>query len=188
MAPIAATLSQKVDPRILVSGGILWLAVTSITRVVWWTSGADFWTLALPQLIQGAGMPFFFIPVTTLALGAVDEDEVASAAGLMNFLRTMSGAVATAIGVTMWENGSQTARDTLTGTLNGTQATMSALQAHGFGVEQSRAFVSQLVDSQASAITTVNLFELFAVILFGAAAIIWLAPKPAHAVDPSASH
>ncbi|HEX6783088.1 MAG TPA: DHA2 family efflux MFS transporter permease subunit [Sphingomicrobium sp.] len=188
MAPIAATLSQKVDPRILVSGGILWLAVTSITRVVWWTSGADFWTLALPQLIQGAGMPFFFIPVTTLALGAVDEDEVASAAGLMNFLRTMSGAVATAIGVTMWENGSQTARDTLTGTLNGTQTTMSALQAHGLGVEQSRAFVSQLVDSQASAITTVNLFELFAVILFGAAAIIWLAPKPAHAVDPSASH
>jgi DHA2 family multidrug resistance protein len=188
MAPVAAALSQKVDARILVSGGILWLAVTSVTRVIWWTSGADFWTLALPQLIQGAGMPFFFIPVTTLALGAVDEDEVASAAGLMNFLRTMSGAVATAIGVTMWENGSQTARDALTGTLNGTQQTMSTLQAHGFGVEQSRAFVSQLVDSQASAITTINLFELFAVILFGAAAIIWLAPRPARAVNASASH
>jgi len=188
MAPVAAALSQKVDPRVLVSGGILWLAVTSVTRVVWWTSGADFWTLALPQLIQGAGMPFFFIPVTTLALGAVDDDEVASAAGLMNFLRTMSGAVATAIGVTMWENGGQSARDSLTATLNGTGSTMAALQAHGFGVEQSRAFVSQLVDSQASAITTINLFELFAVILFGAAAIIWLAPKPKHAVDPAASH
>ena len=56
MAPVAAILSQKVDPRILVSGGILWLAATSLTRVFWWTSGADFWTLALPQLIQGAGM------------------------------------------------------------------------------------------------------------------------------------
>src|SRR5438309_8318151 len=121
MAPIAAYLSQKVDPRILVSGGILWLAVTSLTRVFWWTSGADFWTLALPQLIQGAGMPFFFIPVTILALGSVDDDEVASAAGLMNFLRTMSGAVATAIGVTMWENGSQSARDSLAATLNNTQ-------------------------------------------------------------------
>jgi DHA2 family multidrug resistance protein len=188
MAPVAAMLSQKVDPRILVSGGIVWLAVTSFTRVFWWTSDADFWTLALPQLIQGAGMPFFFIPVTTLALGAVDDDEMASAAGLMNFLRTMSGAVATAIGVTMWENGAQSTRDTLTGVLNDTQANMAALQTHGFGVEQSRAFISQLVDSQANAITTVNLFELFAAIFLGAAAIIWLAPKPRHAVDPGAAH
>ena len=188
MAPVAAMLSQKVDPRILVSGGIVWLAVTSLTRVFWWTSDADFWTLALPQLIQGAGMPFFFIPVTTLALGAVDDDEMASAAGLMNFLRTMSGAVATAIGVTMWENGAQSARDTLTGVLNNTQSNMAVLQAHGFGVGQSRAFISQLVDSQANAITTVNLFELFAAIFLGAAAIIWLAPKPRHAVDPGAAH
>jgi DHA2 family multidrug resistance protein len=188
MAPVAAVLSQKIDPRILVSGGILWLAATSLIRVVWWTSGADFWTLALPQLIQGAGMPFFFVPLTTLALGAVEENEVASAAGLMNFLRTMSGAVATAIGVTMWENGAQSTRDTLTGVLHGTGSTMQVLQSRGFSVEQSRAFVSQLVDSQAIAITTVNLFELFAAIFVGAAAIIWLAPKPTHAVDLAAGH
>ena len=188
MAPVAAILSQKMDPRLLVSGGILWLAVTSLTRVVWWTSGSDFWTLALPQLIQGAGMPFFFVPLTTLALGAVDEDEVASAAGLMNFLRTMSGAVATAVGVTMWENGGQSARDSLTSTLNGTQSTMATLQAHGFGVEQSRQYVSQLVDSQANAISTVNLFELFAVVFVAAATIIWLAPKPKHAVAAGAGH
>jgi DHA2 family multidrug resistance protein len=126
--------------------------------------------------------------VTTLALGSVDDDEMASAAGLMNFLRTMSGAIATAIGVTMWENGAQTARDSLTATLNDTQGSMQVLQSHGFGVEQSRMFVSQLVDSQANAITTVNLFALFAAILLGAAAIIWLAPKPRHAVDPGAAH
>ena len=187
MAPIAAMLSQKVDARILVSGGIVWLAATSLTRVFWWTSGADFWTLALPQLIQGAGMPFFFIPVTTLALGSVNDDEVASAAGLMNFLRTMSGAVATAIGVTMWENGAQSAHDTLSGVLNNAQGNMQVLQSRGFSVEQSRLFIGQLVDSQANAITTVNLFELFAAILLGAAAIIWLAPKP-RPVEPGVAH
>ncbi len=188
MAPVAAILSQKVDPRLLVSGGIVWLAVTSLTRVIWWTSGADFWTLALPQLIQGAGMPFFFVPLTTLALGAVNEDEVASAAGLMNFLRTMSGAVATAIGVTMWENGGQSARDSLTATMNGTSSSMSVLQAHGFSLEQSRQYISQMVDAQANAVSTVNLFELFAAVFAVAAAIIWLAPKPAHAVAAGAGH
>jgi DHA2 family multidrug resistance protein len=188
LAPVAAMLSQKVDPRILVSGGILWLAGTSLIRVVWWTTGADFWTLALPQLIQGAGMPFFFVPLTTLALGAVEENEVASAAGLMNFLRTMSGAVATAIGVTMWENGAQSTRDTLTGVLHGTGATMQSLQSRGLTAEQSRQFVSQLVDGQAIAVTTVNLFELFAAIFVGAALIIWLAPKPKHAVALGEAH
>ena len=188
LAPVAAILSQKIDPRVLVSGGIVWLGVTSLVRVFWWTSGSDFWTLAIPQLIQGAGMPFFFIPVTTLALGAVDEDEVASAAGLMNFLRTMSGAIATAIGVTMWENGGQQARDTLSGTMNGTASAMATLQAHGFGVEQSRQYVSNLLESQANAVSTVNLFELFAAVFLFAATLIWLAPKPKHAVEPGAAH
>ena len=142
----------------------------------------------MPQLIQGAGIPFFFVPLTTLALGAVEENEVASAAGVMNFLRTMSGAVATAIGVTMWENGAQSARDTLTGVLHGTAANMQTLQGQGFTVEQSRAFVSHLVDSQAIAITTVNVFELFAAIFVGAAVIIWLAPKPKHSVGLGAAH
>ena len=106
----------------------------------------------------------------------------------MNFLRTMSGAIATAIGVTMWENGAQRARDTMSGAMNGTASTMSILQAHGFGVEQSRQYVSQLLDSQANAISTVNLFELFAVVFAFAATLIWLAPKPKHAVEPGAAH
>jgi len=188
MAPIAAMLSQKMDPRLLVSGGIFWLAATSLVRVFWWTSGADFWTLALPQLFQGAGLPFFFVPLTTLALGAVDEDEVASAAGVMNFLRTMAGAIGTAIGVTMWENRAQATRSALTDVLNGTQSTMATLQARGFSVEQSRQFVSQLVDGQATAVSTVSLFSLAAVIFLGSAAIIWLAPKPKHAVAMDAGH
>jgi DHA2 family multidrug resistance protein len=100
----------------------------------------------------------------------------------------MSGAVATAIGVTMWENGAQTTRDTLTGVLNGTGATMQSLQSRGFSVEQSRQFVSQLVDGQAIAITTINLFELFAALFVGAALIIWLAPKPKHAVALGEAH
>ena len=129
MAPVVAKLSEKFDPRLLVSFGILWLGGTSLLRVFWWTSEADFWTLAIPQLIQGAGMPFFFIPLTTLALGAVREEEVASAAGVMNFLRTMAGAVGTAIVTTMWYDGAQGIRSELSGALNGAEATMQSLQA-----------------------------------------------------------
>ncbi len=188
MAPIVAKLSEKFDPRLLVSFGILWLGGTSLLRVFWWTSGADFWTLALPQLIQGAGMPFFFIPLTTLALGAVREEEVASAAGVMNFLRTMAGAVGTAIVTTMWYDGAQGIRSELSGVLNGVEATMQSLQAHGYSVEQSRQVVSQLVDGQSTALATGSIFVTAAMVFAAAATIIWLAPRPRHAVAAGHAH
>lgn len=188
MAPIVAKLSTKVDERLLVSFGILWLGGTSMIRVFWWTSDADFWTVALPQLIQGAGMPFFFIPLTTLALGAVEEDEVASAAGVMNFLRTMSGAVATAIATTVWYDGAQGTRAELSGVLNGAQQTMQSLQAHGYTVDQSRQVVSNLVDGQATALATGSIFTTAAIVFAAAASIVWLAPRPKHAVAAGQAH
>jgi DHA2 family multidrug resistance protein len=188
MAPVVAKLSTRVDERLLVSFGILWLGVTSLIRVFWWTSGADFWTLAIPQLIQGAGMPFFFIPLTTLALGAVREDEVASAAGDMNFLRTMSGAIGTAIVTTLWYDVAQGIRHQLSGTLNNAEQKMQALQAHGLTAEQSRQFVSQLVDSQSNALSTGSIFVTAAVTFAAAATIIWLAPRPKHAVGAGQAH
>jgi MFS transporter, DHA2 family, multidrug resistance protein len=188
LAPVVAKLSTKMDERLLVSFGILWLGGTSLIRVFWWTSGADFWTLAIPQLIQGAGMPFFFVPLTTLALGAVREDEVASAAGVMNFLRTMSGAVGTAIVTTMWYDGAQSKRAELSGVLNGAQATMQSLQAHGFTYEQSRQFLSNVVDGQSTALATGSVFVTAAITFAAAASIVWLAPRPKHAVAAGHAH
>jgi len=188
MAPVVAKLSEKVDPRLLVSFGVLWLGVTSLIRVFWWTSDADFWTLALPQLIQGAGMPFFFVPLTSLALGAVEESEVASAAGVMNFLRTMSGAIATAIATTVWYDGAQATRAELSGVLNGAQQTMQSLQMHGYTVEQSRQVVSNLVDGQATALATGSIFTTAAIVFAAAASIVWLAPRPKHAVAAGHAH
>jgi DHA2 family multidrug resistance protein len=188
MAPIVAKLSTKMDERLLVSFGILWLGGTSLIRVFWWTSGADFWTLAIPQLVQGAGMPFFFVPLTTLALGAVREDEVASAAGVMNFLRTMSGAIGTAIVTTMWYDGAQGKRAELSGLLNGAQATMQSLQARGLTLDQSRQYVSQLVDGQSTALATGSVFVTAAITFAAAATIVWLAPRPKHAVAAGHAH
>jgi DHA2 family multidrug resistance protein len=45
-----------------------------------------------------------------------------------------------------------------------------------------------MVDAQATAISTVQMFAMCAVIFVGAATIIWLAPKPKHAVDLGAAH
>ena len=188
LSPLAAKMSQKMDSRILVSGGILWLSATSLIRVFWWTSDADFWTLALPGLIQGVGLPFFWVPLTTLALASVEPNEIASAAGVMNFLRVMASAVATAVGVTLWQDGSRSTGDALTSVLNGASQTMQSLQAHGLSFEQARQLIAQQVESQATVISMNAISVLSAVIFLFAAAIMWLAPKPKHAVSGGGGH
>ena len=62
---------------------------------------ADFMALALPQILQGFAVPFFFIPLSNLALNSVSTAQMASAAGLMDFLRTMAGAIGASIAITI---------------------------------------------------------------------------------------
>ncbi len=186
-SPIVAKLSNKVDPRALVCFGIFWLGLTSVLRTFWF-SGADFWILAAPQLVQGLGMPFFFIPLTIIALGAVDPEETASAAGVMSFLRTLAAAIGTSIGSTLWQNGAQQNRAELTNVLNGSDQVIATMTQRGFSPEQGRGMIERLVEQESFALATNHIFALAAVIFFASAAIIWLAPRPARPVDTSAAH
>lgn len=56
VAPIAGRLVNKVDVRIMISGSVAWIGIMTLWRAHW-TTDADFWTIALPQLVQGFGMP-----------------------------------------------------------------------------------------------------------------------------------
>ena len=60
-------------------------------------------------------MPFFFIPLMGLAMGSVLPRETASAAGLVNFMRTTAGAFGTSITTTAWENIATSHRTDLVG-------------------------------------------------------------------------
>lgn len=185
-SPIVAKLSGKYDPRALVCFGILWLGASTLLRVHW-NSGADFWSLAIPQLIQGVGMPFFFIPITSIGLAAVEPKEIASAAGLMSFLRTMAAAIGTSISTTAWDDDTRVARSEIVSKLHGDD-TAAALQAQGFSLDQARGMIEQFVNKEASALATTHIFFSSALVFGVAAMIIWLAPRPARAVAPGAAH
>jgi DHA2 family multidrug resistance protein len=106
----------------------------------------------------------------------------------MNFLRTMAGAIGTALATTAWYDGAQGIRAELSGVLNGAGATMQSLQAHGYTVEQSRQVVSNFVDGQATALATGSVFTTAALVFAAAASIVWLAPRPKHAVAAGHAH
>ena len=102
-SPIAAKLANRVDPRILIFIGCLWLGLDTFWRA-YATSDMSYWVICIPLLFMGVGMPMYYVPLTGLAMGSVNEEETASAAGLMNFVRTISGAIATSLVTTSWQN------------------------------------------------------------------------------------
>jgi len=173
LSPVAAVLMQKVDMRWPITAGLVITLVTAIMRMGW-TGEADFWTFATPQLIQGVGMPFFFIGVMTMALVGVPQRDIAMAAGLLNFLRTVAGAAGTALSTSAWDNATRATRGELVGTLNGVDQ-MTAQMAGGR--EIGLAVVERLVEEQAATIGSAHVFGLAMVAIAVTTALVWLMPR-----------
>ncbi|HWT12691.1 MAG TPA: DHA2 family efflux MFS transporter permease subunit [Allosphingosinicella sp.] len=186
-APIAARLSGRFDPRILIFGGVMWLAYVTFMRAGA-TSQMDFWEIAWWPLIIGIGVPMFFLPLNMVGLGSVDPEETASAAGLLNFIRTMAGAVATSMVNTLWENNATRNQAELAGALNDPEATLALMQQSGLSYDQAVSTLTSNVQSQAVVMGTNQLMTLCAVGFAVAALTIWLAPRPRAGVDVSAVH
>jgi MFS transporter, DHA2 family, multidrug resistance protein len=175
VAQFAARLGNKVDPRILITFGLGWMAFTSVLRAQW-TSGADFWSLAWPMLLQGMGVPFMMIPLTIISLNSVRPQEMASGTGLQNFVRTMSTALATSVVLTIWGNAQREAR---TGLASNVQAegAMADLVSNGMSHEQARAVVSNMVEVEAVTLAVNYTMYVAAAFFVISAAAVWLAPR-----------
>jgi DHA2 family multidrug resistance protein len=176
MSPIVAGLVRKIDPRRMVSFGVLWMAAIAFWRSHFTTS-AGFWDVALTFLAQGFCMPFFFVAGTSIVLSSVDPQETASASGLSNFLRTTSAAFATSIITTAWENSAQEKRSNLASIMDPGQA-ISSLGTAGIPQEQAVGTIDRLVQQQAIMLATDRMFTITIVIFIAAAISIWFAPRP----------
>ena len=156
MSPIVAKLSTKHDPRALASFGLILLGIVTLMRA-FWTTDADFMALAWPQILQGFAVPFFFIPLSNIALGSVLQQEIASAAGLMNFLRTMAGAIGASIAVTVWDDHAKVARSEMVSNLHTTEVQNTLLQ-NGFTADSTLGIISNLVDKEAITMSANHVF------------------------------
>lgn len=185
-SPLAARMMTRFDPRILISSSVAWLALMTLWRGTW-TSGVDFWTMAIPQIAQGFAMPFFIIPLTALSLSGLRPDETASGAGLQNFLRTMAIAVSTAVALTIWGDAQRTAQTDLAGNLH-PEETLSTLQSAGMGLEQARQVIGNMVGQEATTLAVDHTFFVAAIVLFVGAAVVWLAPRAQPQADMSQLH
>ena len=184
-APLAAKFSTKYDPRMLVFCGLGWLGLVTFYRA-FGSTDMTHWQISIPMLYQGIGMPFFFVPLTALALSSVDSEEVAAAAGLMNFLRTLSGAMAVSIVTTAWEDRTNILRNDLVDKI--TVPDQIASMAGDMNESSALSLLDQLLQSQAVMLATNHIFLVVSCTFAFAAMAIWLAPKPHATTETPVSH
>ncbi len=104
--PIAGALMNRVDPRWIIVTGCL-LNAYAMYLMATLTLQASYWQVMLPRFIQGLGIGFTFVPLSTVALSAVPMRELGHASGLFNFIRTVGGSVGIAAAATLLERGAQ---------------------------------------------------------------------------------
>ncbi len=186
-APIAAQLAARYDPRKIIFFGVMWLAFITFMRS---NANTDmsFGSITLWIFLAGAGMPFFFMPLIQVSMGAVKPEETASASGLQNFIRTMAGAIATSFVTTVWENNANSNHADLTPILHDAQKLIDTITQGGLSKAAALGTVDRMVQSQSIMLATNQIFFGASIVFVLCACLAWTLPRPKGPVDMSSVH
>ncbi|MBI4242351.1 MAG: DHA2 family efflux MFS transporter permease subunit, partial [Candidatus Rokubacteria bacterium] len=104
--PLAGALINRIDPRWILGTGAA-VGALAMAMMATLTLEADFWRIMWPRFIQGLGIGFMFVPLSTVTLGAVERQELGHASSLYNVMRNLGGSLGIAVMSTFLERGAQ---------------------------------------------------------------------------------
>src|SRR5574343_595631 len=145
LSPIVGKNVAKVDPRKMATVSFLVFAL-----VLWMRSRfntlADFDTIMVPTIIQGAALACFFIPLSAITLSGLSPDRIPAASGLSNFVRITAGAIGTSTVTTIWDDRATMHHahltEQITRTDPGAMSAFDTWMAQGVSFEQAAAQVT----------------------------------------------
>jgi DHA2 family multidrug resistance protein len=194
--PVIGYLSNKVDPRYLLTFGFLTFGLTtlyfgSITLDVSPT------TLFLPILITGFGLSFVFVPISTAAYGTLRNDQIGNASGLFNLMRNVGGSIGISIAATLLTRRSDvhqseilnsTSGAALNGTLQGAQHSLSGYFGAGNATAPAQATLYRELVRQASLWSFIDVFRWLSLLCFACVIVVWFFKKVKPGKAPAGAH
>ena len=177
MTPMVGRLVDRLDPRWFVTVSFLVFALVMFMRSDF-TTQANFQTLLLPTLIQGAAMATFFIPLLALAFSGLEPDRIASASGLINFSRITASSFATSITTTLWWQRATLHHAQLVERLTSNpqaQQFMAQARAMGLSRQQASLMLNQMVTQQAYMLSADDIFYVSGYLFVAMVVLIWFA-------------
>jgi EmrB/QacA subfamily drug resistance transporter len=98
-APISGALMARVGGRVLIQAGglVSLLGTVALAVILGFTDHVTSWGVLPPLLVSGVGMGLFIVPVFDTILASVTDAETGSAAGVLNAIQQLGGAVGVAV-------------------------------------------------------------------------------------------
>jgi DHA2 family multidrug resistance protein len=171
---IVGRILNRIDGRASIAFGFLVFGFST-----WMLGGlstdAGFWDVFWPRLIQGFGLGFLFVPLSTITLGDIPIAEMAGATGVYTLVRQLGGSLGIAILTTLLVHQTAVAWNVLAS---------GVTQTHGYSVGALTAMVAQ----QSSMIAYNYLFRVTAIVFALAAPLAFLMKvKPRTATAPASA-
>ncbi len=180
-APIVGKNMNRLNLRLCVTFAFIVFGLAVLWAATL-TEQASFSQFALPRFFQGLGLSFFFLPLNTILLSGIRPDELASATGLSNFVRTMMGSIATAVTVWVWNNRTDYHHAVLTEhvhrSADGWARFQTQLDALGISGVNAFAYVDRLITQQALTLGVNDVFYALGILYFLLVPFVWLARPP----------
>jgi MFS transporter, DHA2 family, multidrug resistance protein len=188
----AGRLFNRIDPRILVAVGCLAGGIGSWYMTQFYAQ-IDFWNIAMPGLLRGIAAGLIFLPLSTLSLGAVSMEDMGTASGLFNMVRTIGGSIGIAILVALLTSGAQVHQNYLAGHIDLFRLNMlQHAYPGGASLTLSGSPTLQMIylelQRQAAVMAFVDDFRIIAYIFFMLMPLSLFMRKPPQQLAVSASH
>ncbi len=150
---LVGRLTQIVDNRALSGAGFLVFAISAFMLGNLNLSIARS-TLLSPNILSGLAIGFLFVPVSTVAMGTLRNEQMGNASGIFNLARNLGGSIGIAAATTMVTRGAQVHQALMVGHLGPDQpayrellAAQQALLSPGLGsVTAARQAVARAYD------------------------------------------
>lgn len=164
---IAAKLTGKIDPRLIIFSGFL-ITAASMWIMTTWSLQMDWHWVVYTGLFQGFGMGFVFIPLNGVAFSTLPMRLRTDGSALLYLFRSLGGSFGISIMTTMLARNIQTSHEDLASHI--TASSMNAIDpsaADRLGTlgEAALQLVNLEVNRQAAMIAYLNDFKLMMILL-----------------------
>ena len=186
MMAVAGRSLGKIDPRLMVMLGYLGVAagLYNLTRLDLSTA---FGTVTLWRMLQVIGLPFIFIPISTLNYVGVPRDKSNQISSLSNFARNIGGSAGTALLTTFLARSAQVNQNSLAANISdGSYALNNYVRTFAAGVNSSMAAARPVAIAsaynqmlrQANMLAYKNAFAVLAFMLLVLSPLVWIMRLP----------
>ena len=197
--PIIGFLSNKVDPRWLLTFGFFTFGLTTLYfgNV---TLDLSPTTLLLPILITGFGLSFVFVPISTAAYGTLDNKQIGNASGLFNLMRNVGGSIGISIAQTLLTRRSAVHQNEIINSVPMHRPAVPEPAFHALrlphrlrsatanALPPAQATLYQQLGRQASNWAFVDVFRWLSLLCFFCVGIVWLFKKVKPGKGPAGAH